>query len=685
MKKRLYVYVLMLAVLFIGATGVTKASAEDGNYLVVWNLTLPEGCESVKLLDESDKEITRGTSIAAGTGLFAECVPSTGYKLTVTLDDPDTEIGWSGGNKYGFIMPAKDVTLTITATKNGTPSATPTPTAGVGISEATPDYNNEYVNVTSDKQVFFQIVKSAEPGELKPANWIKAAANGDGKYAIDFSGTANTKDVFYALTVDASSKKPDKTVTVDAVIKSAKITLNYKTETLTTGNEAKGLYEVIGGFEVKGVDKADDKKWDSKTEGALDALYTLNWKRGANGTWAAASEFNQLNWDMVKASNSTLYINVSAKKGDKGMVTFRPSKETKLKVPKSAKAPTVKVDYVKGTLALKNGMQVRVNDNAAWVDIIAYDKTKTEQKDVFALASANEVTSTKVSNVAVADFVKAAENLLKIDLTAGEEITIEARTAATDKKFPSNGGFVKLVLLKAGPDTVSFAEISCVPENKEEEQEAFFELDFTKLMKKPTDETYEMYEYVLVGASAEGVNLSKQKWTKVPANGKVDLAKYIGKEYSWVKAGADQAVKAKYEEMDAIFVRKAAVKGSKTETGVFASEYSMIDVKLTNQLPGGSGDNEISLVGKSMSATILFYVDDKQVEKAKEGSKVVTVPWTTVSELEIDEVFLQYNLVGDDTKGTKIFPVNGVYSFIMPDTNKVTVEVTYKTKETAAK
>jgi len=151
------------------------------------------------------------------------------------------------------------------------------------------------------------------------------------------------------------------------------------------------------------------------------------------------------------------------------------------------------------------------------------------------------------------------------------------------------------------------------------------------------------------------------------------------------EAGADQAVKAKYEEMDAIFVRKAAVKGSKTETGVFASEYSMIDVKLTNQLPGGSGDNEISLVGKSMSATILFYVDDKQVEKAKEGSKVVTVPWTTVSELEIDEVFLQYNLVGDDTKGTKIFPVNGVYSFIMPDTNKVTVEVTYKTKETAAK
>ena len=59
---------------------------------------------------------------------------------------------------------------------------------------------------------------------------------------------------------------------------------------------------------------------------------------------------------MLKASNGTLYVAIDGKVANEKTTEFRMSKEAKVKIPKSAKAPTVKVDYVKGTLGLKNGM-----------------------------------------------------------------------------------------------------------------------------------------------------------------------------------------------------------------------------------------------------------------------------------------------------------------------------------------
>jgi len=702
MKKfKSLIYVLALALIFVGATGVTKASAEgEEGFTVTWN-TPSEGC-TVAVTDGDSKTIESGTTtLNKEAAVTVTLTAEEGYTVNATSEDA-TLVQVGETTVWTFAMPEKNVTLTITATaedpkeeptptpevedpkEEPTPTPTGTPSAGKGISEATPNYTAEYIDVTSDKQVFFQIVKAADTSEVKAANWIKAAANGTNKYAVDFSATANTKDVFYALTVDATLTKPDKVVAVDAVIKSAKMTLNYKTETLTSGGT--GLYEIIGGFEVKGVDKADDKKWDPEKDGALNTLYTLNWKRGANGTWAAASAFDQLNWDMVKASNSTLYINVSAKKGEKGMDAFRPSKETKLKVPKAAKAPTVKVDYVKGTLGLKNGMQVRVNNNAVWMDVVAYDKTATG-KDVFALATANAKTQTKVSGVAVADFITAVKDskLLNIDVAAGAEITIEARTAATNKKFPSNSGFLKVVAPKAAP-TVAAQEVAVTytEADKTNKVDAAYVLDFSKLFTKASDANYDAYEYVFVADDKDGVNLSKQKWTKLTGDGKVNLAKSIGKDYKYYKKDeAKTASVVKYEAIDAIYIRLAAVKGTKDVAGVFASDYGIIEVAVSKAAATTPTPTPTEGAGENTEFTVTFTVDDaSKVTELKVADENASLTNKTVKAAKDATVTFKYTAADGKVAVVKVADnaieaANGVYSV------KVTADVTIVITEEA--
>ena len=699
-------YMLALALIFVGAAGMTKAYAASATS-ITWNeAENNEYTVTVKyqVTDEADPncgswvDVLRNGNIPENLPVQITVTPGQDYTVAVTAKEgTSTCIELTrNGNVYSFTAGNKYITLELVATEKqaggqGGSSQTPESggtsgeSSGTSLSAVEVVYEKEYIEVTSDKQVFFQLVKAADTNEVKAANWIKAAVKEEGVYVIDYSGTANTKDVFYAFTTNSAATKPDKVVTVDAVIKSAKITLNYKTEILNK-TEGKGLYEIIGELTLKPVEKGSDFVWDGKED--LSTLYTLNWKRGANGTWATAAAFDQMTWDMVKASNSTLYINVSAQKGTNGMVDFRPSKETKLKVPKSAKAPNVKVDYVKGMLALKNGMQVRVNDNEAWLDVVAYDKAETTKEAVFALATAKEVTKTKVSAVAVADLVAAirAENLLNTKVEDGAEIKLEVRTAATDKKFASNSGFLKLVLPEAEPAMKESENIRCTAADKANDVKAEFEIDFTNLMLSAEGIKYEEYEYALVGKIADGVNLVKQKWTKIPSDGKVDLSKSIGKEYSWFKEGEDKATKFKYEDMDGILVRKAAVKATKEVTGVFASAYRTIDVTVmvtesenSSQNPGDDTEWDIK---EDSPGTIGFIVDGNQVEKAKPGTKVtISIFMLSMSNHEVDKVTVYTHYETSSQTEEVIEPdANGAYIFTMP-TGHVTVVVSEKEKE----
>lgn len=553
------------------------------------------------------------------------------------------------------------------------PSAAPTPSVTkVAKENVTVAYGNEWVKVACDDQVYYQVVKSAEPGTLKAANWIKAA-KGEGGYYIDFSGIANGKDGFIALTANNAATEADYVATIDAVVKSVKVTLNYKAEEIT-----KGLADIITTLNVKGVEPTDNN------EDGTVAEYGVVWKRGANGTWAGATTFNQLQWDMLKASNGTLYVAINGSVVEEKTVDFRMSKEAKVKIPKSAKAPNVKIDFTKGTVALKNGMQIQVEGNSEWMDVIAYDKS-AEDKGVFAKATDNLKTNKKVSSVLVGDLIAAIvdSKILGTNVADGSDVSLLVRTAATDKKFPSMIGSLEF---KAPAQNIAAAEgaaFTYTKADKENDVEAEFIIDFASIQNGGIAAgKFDAYEYILADKAEDKVDFAKQKWTKCPADGKLDLSTKIGKTYTCVLEGGTK-VTPKYEDTSVIYFRKAAVKADakKDIEGVFASKTTIAAVTITEKVVEAKTYD----ITKPAAGTTVIKVDGVEAAKAKEKAAVtVTYTVTDAETKEVKEFKISYKLEGATEATEKVLELkDGVYSFEMPAA-AVTITVTEQDKAAGA-
>ena len=739
MKKfKSFVYMLALALIFVGAASVTKASAEDTGYTV----TLSKSGEVATIagsytVDEVATTINENeaSAVAAGSVVtvtytlsanagdvtvavtpetLGETHDENNRTVTFTMGEANVTIAISAATKTtedgGQTTPTPEETPTVTPTPEENPTTTPTPEAAAKLTkdDVDVDYDDEIIVVESNAQVYYQIVKTAGTNSgLKTANWIKAAEASDGEYWIDFSATANSKDVFFALTTDSTKDAADYVETVEAAVKSLKATLNYKTEEFDGG-----LADVISKLDVKGVDAdyttkeglvaidEEQAKTILTTEATKTAkVFSLQWKRGANDYWHGASEFEPVDWNMLKASNGTLYIAADGlyklAEGEAEVVEFRMSKEAKVKIPKSAKAPTIKVDYVKGTLAVKNGMQIRLDNSGIWtkwMDVIAYKKGGTDN-GIFALAEKNLETSVKASKVTVADFVAAIndEAILNFGAEDGAKIKLEVRTAATVKKFPSMAGIMELVLPAAAP-TVAEGEKTLTYTEKVEKTPAEFKVKFSELFTKAADKAYTDYEYILVGDKTKGVNLEKQKWTKLTGD-EVDWSKNVGKSYTYYEKGSTEKKTVEYTKVDAIYIRLAAKKAaSKTEVGVFASNYAVIDVKVeekkaettptttptpgeeptTTPTPGEEptgtpAATEYTITCETTGAA--FKVADATVVKAAKEAEV-TIVYTPEEGKEVTAI-----VVTPETGDVINVDVSGDWKFTMPEAN-VTVAIT---------
>lgn len=692
-----FLSVLALALIFIGAASVTKASAAD-TYAITWEK--PANCISVTV-EVSEVPINSGSSTSPGTDVFVKCTPADDYTVTVTSND--TTIYWAGENTYSFEMPANPVALTITTTAKN--AATPTPsTSTAKITEDDVEIvyydesRGEVINVESASQVYYQIVKSAEQKTgLKPANWIRAAKDGQ-KYCIDFSATANSKDAFFALTTDNTKGNADYVATVDAVIKSVKVSLNYKEEVLKLG-----LADAITELDIKGADSKDNTKGvvANSADNAKDifktdaeaSVYSVLWKRGANGSWKSAEKFDKIQWDMLKASSGTLYLAIDGKynpaDGKAEFVPFRTSKEAKVKFPKAAKAPNVKVDFVKGTIALKNGMQVRLASNPVWMDVIAYDKT-AENKGTFALASADLKTNKKVSNVLVSDLIAAIsdEDLLNIDVAASSGVSLFVRTAATNKKFPSLESTLTFETPAAKPAVAASTAITYTKADKTKNVVANFIIDFTVIQSAGIqDGAYAAYEYILADKAEDKVDFAKQKWTKCPADGKLNLSSKIGKTYTCALEGGTKAT-VKYEDTSVIYFRKAAVKADakKNIEGAFASDYATANVVISAKATATEEDTKLYAliaVTETPDAIATIKVDGKEALKATANATItLTYTATDPEKKEVDSVIISYQVGTNPPTETELTLENGVYSFTMPAAD-VSITITEKDKATS--
>lgn len=419
-------------------------------------------------------------------------------------------------------------------------------------------YNDETVVVKgATGSVYYQVVKDKDTA-VKAANWVPAALGTEG-YLIDISALSNTKDscIAYATSPDAEEKEGF--IDVVAKIKSVKATLNYKEEAPET------LYDVIAKLDLKGIakQKADDRVWPDTTTGGkwsgkeeLSDLVTLGWKRGANGAWDVAGNFDKVDWQMMKSSNTTLYLRVEGIDLDANgeQESYRYSKEAKVKVPKTAKAPNVKVDYKKGTVAIKNGMEFRKQGDTNWVTIGIKDKNAATSGSAFNV----EKTQLAKSSVTMAELKG------QLGLNAGQEYTLEIRTSATDKKFMSNIKELKITLPVAAPNATGTSIKSAVSGGM-----------ITFALDKITGlDANKKYEYVL---SKGDIDVANTKFVafdgealEVNADKKPSY-KYIDSE------GKSKSGTAKYSEVDTLWIRE--IGEYKTAPLKFAGEAAKITLE----------------------------------------------------------------------------------------------------------
>ena len=650
-KVKSLVYVLVLTLIFISAASVTKAAAAD--YKVEYSAT---GVSvNMYYLNEqaSKKNVSSGTSVPEGTLVYANVTLGEGMG-SFTIDGVTLKTQEEAG--FTFTMPAEAIKITITA------RASEKIDAEIG-------YADETVKVTCGVQVYYQVVKSEEPGTLKPANWIKAAYDTTNKvYSIDFSSVANGKDAYFALTTNKEATTATEVAVVDSVIKSVKLGLNYRTEEIKNG-----LADVISTLNVKGVDSGDNNDKGTAAE------YNLKWKRGANGKWTEAEAFDQLQWDMLKASNGTLYVAIDGKvkvaeEGKEAEVTsFRLSKEAKVKIPKSAKAPTVKIDYAKDTIALKNGMQVSI-DGKKWMTVSPYDKNETTREHKF-YSDSTTVTKTKVSAVTPRELVDAVNtnNLDSCQYGSNVDIVLLVRTAATDKKFPSASATITFKTPAARPEYTTAAANGQYPfsytvADKTAGITAEMTMDVSKLIDKGKEEDFSKFEYILLdnAVGATEVDLLKVKWSPVPADGKVDLSGKIGKTYKYTKTDKSSAT-VKYEDSTFVVLRRKADK----ENELFASGYREIGIQF-------SAAKIVDVKVTAQNATYEMVINEKEATKAKAGDKV-TVTYTVGEGYKLSDTGVV--VTGYDGEVTK---TDGKVEFTVKGDAEVTVTINTEADTPAA-
>ena len=641
-KLKSILSVLVLTLVFVSAASVTKAAAAD--YKVEYSAT--GASVTMYYLNEqaSKRNVSSGTSVPEGTLVYANVTLGEGMG-SFTIDGVTLKTQEEAG--FTFTMPAEAIKITITA------RASEKIDTEIG-------YADETIRVTCGMQVYYQVVKSEEPGTLKPANWIKAAYDAENKvYSIDFSSVANGKDAYFALTTNKEAVEATEVAVVDSVIKSVKLGLNYRTEEITNG-----LADVISTLNVKGVDGGDNNDKGTAAE------YSLKWKRGANGKWTEAEAFDQLQWDMLKASNGTLYVAIDGKvkaaaEGEEAEVTlFRLSKEAKVKIPKSAKAPNVKIDYAKDTIALKNGMQVSI-DGKKWMTVSPYDKNETTREHKF-YSDSTTVTKTKVSAVTPRELVDAVNtnNLDSCQYGSNVDIVLLVRTAATDKKFPSASATITFKTPAARPEYTTAAANGQYPfsytvADKTAGITAEMTMDVSKLIDKGKEEDFSKFEYILLdnAVGATEVDLLKVKWSPVPADGKVDLSGKIGKTYKYTKTDKSSAT-VKYEDSTFVVLRRKADK----ENELFASGYREIGIQF-------SAAKIVDVKVTAQNATYEMVINEKEATKAKAGDKV-TVTYTVGEGYKLSDTGVV--VTGYDGEVTK---TDGKVEFTVKGDAEVTVTI----------
>lgn len=410
-------------------------------------------------------------------------------------------------------------------------------TTGAAVSVSGPavtytlDLRNEYLNVEyGDATVKYAVINDeltlGEDG--RPSN-VKDAAYDllEGKI-IDLSWIKKNKDCTIVLVAENEKGVLTKDIKMNMqpVLK-----VGFAGGTTETGTASE---PAIGLVPTPKDSKLASENYDGKVVGSKDVGYlyfykvnpdksialvtpgAVQWKKGVNGTWETINtETFPKTLRTFRAKGATLYFQLAGTDAAGEENAVWASKEVKYGYKKQANAPSVKVDVAKNTLSLKSGQEYRVKVGAAeygeWINVTKAYGEKTQK-----------VAIDKIYTVFVdADDDEKNATIAKTDIygASAQAITVQVRTAATDKKaaIPSKIKEQKIVAADLGTVEFNVTGSSIRVEYKNPED--------TSKGLKVTNEYSVDYEYAVYDKNAEpgkftafkagkAITLSTSKYTE---------------------------------------------------------------------------------------------------------------------------------------------------------------------------
>lgn len=343
------------------------------------------------------------------------------------------------------------------------------------------------------------------------------------------------------------------------------VTLNYGQANPVAGQTACGFSSAVF--------KLYDKDAEPVTETSFTSSTKLEWSADGS-TWKSAETFtvNDL-YELVTAEERSVYIYVRVKgvSGSTSGSIQRPSKMQKISIKKAAKAPGIKIDVTKNTIAIKNGYdyQVVASGNAisylpsAWTTVLPYKKDATNTK---AEVTADKFAYEKFDKNKNADSAMWTNTKVASKPLAGTSDQVYAvRKSATDKAPASAAVEITIAARQSAPDVVIVTGAAL------------------KLKLSANDRTLSKCEYIILGKDEAKTYADSTlvKWSAFTSER--TAIKYNAKTCK-IKDGDTTIAARDIAVGDFILVREAGVKGKKASgtqkatPDVLASQYAVLKV-----------------------------------------------------------------------------------------------------------
>lgn len=325
--------------------------------------------------------------------------------------------------------------------------------AAISADDINYGYQSLEINSSGAKEIIVGIAKVDKNNKAKVSAWD--VYEGDSA-EVDLSKVNVTKDAYIAVKTDTDEIPVF--VKIEAAEKKNKAELNAGTRKITFKSGGTETADFEGGYDDEYTEYKDGKpiaKYIAPEQQYLGATLYLNVPGKAYETEAEG-----------KKTGEITDVTDDKKDGKKAtLVTIGkfPTKSVKLNVPKQANGPAVPVDYVKGTIKIKKGVELRVVGNVKISNIAsgaAFDNKTLSVSQFFdaQFENANEDKGTLEVRVAAKTEGKgkAASKWTRVAIQKPQDISastgVEANaTVATSgaTKATVSGGAVELTYTSA--------------------------------------------------------------------------------------------------------------------------------------------------------------------------------------------------------------------------------------------